>query len=257
MGLKWFRRAELQPVWADERQMIVHYRKVWKDSPVLRRFYSDVWHWGMQELEARSPVVELGGGAGLIREVYPEVITSDILPFAWTNLVCDASALPLASDSVGGMICTGFFHHCVNPGRLFEEVQRVLRPGGRFIILDPWVTPLGRVIYHFGSEEGLDLDEAPFEEEERTNPRPLLEANIARATVIFKRNRATFEARFPRLKIVKIETANLFRHLAAGSCVQKSPFPPWCYPLASLADRLLHPIRSLTGMSARIVLEKS
>ena len=254
--MKFFRRKELRPVWADESRMTQEYRGVWDSEPVLRRFYRDLWGMAMSPVTG-APVVELGGGAGFIRECYPEVITTDLNRFPSTQLVCNATRLPFETESVGNFIAVAFFHHCVDPKLLFDEVQRVLKPGGRFVILDPYISPLARLIYTFGTEEDCDLSEPPFGVTVGKAGVPLLEANIAKATIIFKKNRPLFERLYPNLRIVALDKINLFRHLIAGSCVQKSPFPRCLYPIAAFADSVLEPVSSFTAIALRVVLEKT
>lgn len=254
--MKWFRRKELLQVWEDEPSMMLQYRRIWDSSPVLRRFYRDLWGMAMTEVRDR-PVVEIGGGAGLIREYYPEVITSDYHFTPWTNLVCDASRLPFSPESVGSYVAVAFFHHCVNPRRLFEEILRTLVPGGRCVIVDPYFGTIAPLIYRYGTDETFDLTEPPFETEARVSARPLLEANVARATVVFERHRSLFEQTFPSLRIASIEHVNLFRHIAAGSFVQKSPFPDWFYSLTRLLDTALIPVSRYTGICMKVVLEKA
>lgn len=253
--MKLFRRKPLREIWANEPQMAQHYRGIWDTSPVLRRFYRDLWCWGMAGID-RLPRIEVGGGGGFIREHYPDIITTDILPFPESSVRCDASRLPFRDGSIGGIIGLAFFHHCTNPARFFIEVDRVLAPGGRIAIVDPYISPLSRIVYRFGTEEALDLTEEPFEREERDTPRPLLEANVARLTIVFARHREEFERRFPQLKIIAVERKNLLRHIAAGSCVQQSPFPQWCYPIASAIDTIFQPFAASMGMAMRVVLEK-
>jgi SAM-dependent methyltransferase len=48
----------------------------------------------------------------------------------------DATALPLADDSVDGAITRFSFHHIPAPVRVLEEMRRVVRPGGLVIVAD-------------------------------------------------------------------------------------------------------------------------
>ncbi|ANG61859.1 malonyl-[acyl-carrier protein] O-methyltransferase BioC [Marinobacterium aestuarii] len=49
--------------------------------------------------------------------------------------VCgDAEALPLASDSLDLIFSSLAIQWCEQPARLFAEIARVLRPGGRFVV---------------------------------------------------------------------------------------------------------------------------
>jgi SAM-dependent methyltransferase len=59
------------------------------------------------------------------------------------RLVCgDADQLPFASESFEAAISTFALEHCVNPVQMLREMQRVVRPGGRIILLGPsWDLP--------------------------------------------------------------------------------------------------------------------
>jgi SAM-dependent methyltransferase len=50
--------------------------------------------------------------------------------------VGDATALALADDSVDGAVARFTIHHVPVPGRLFDELARVVRPGGAVILAD-------------------------------------------------------------------------------------------------------------------------
>jgi SAM-dependent methyltransferase len=59
------------------------------------------------------------------------------------RLVCgDADQLPFAGASFDATISTFALEHCVNPVRMLREMQRVVRPGGRIVLLGPsWDLP--------------------------------------------------------------------------------------------------------------------
>ncbi len=50
-----------------------------------------------------------------------------------------SEALPFEDDSFDGAMCTLAIHHFADLGKAFSEVDRVLRPGGRFVLFT--VTP--------------------------------------------------------------------------------------------------------------------
>jgi malonyl-CoA O-methyltransferase len=94
-------------------------------------------------------IVDLGCGAGAaaaaLRRRYPRACVIGVdLSYAmacearraqrfWRRYEClcaDASALPLASESVDLVFSSLMLQHCDDPALPFAEVQRVLRPGG-------------------------------------------------------------------------------------------------------------------------------
>jgi ubiquinone/menaquinone biosynthesis C-methylase UbiE len=71
--------------------------------------------------------------------------------------VGDARELPY-HDASRDIVCVqGGLHHLVLPHdlhRVLREVQRILVPGGRFVTVEPWLTPFLRVV-HTASESQL------------------------------------------------------------------------------------------------------
>jgi ubiquinone/menaquinone biosynthesis C-methylase UbiE len=53
------------------------------------------------------------------------------------GVVADAQALPFASESFDVVTANMLLEHLATPDRVFGEVSRVLRPGGRFIFVTP------------------------------------------------------------------------------------------------------------------------
>lgn len=70
------------------------------------------------------------------------------------RLVADAQALPLDNATVDIVTCRIAPHHFPEPDRFVAEVARVLRPGGRFILVDSTV-PAGPVGDLFNAYEAV------------------------------------------------------------------------------------------------------
>jgi SAM-dependent methyltransferase len=62
----------------------------------------------------------------------------DMRPGPGVDRVEDVSAMTLANDSVGTILCIETFEHVFEIRRAFDEVFRVLRPGGIFLLTSPF-----------------------------------------------------------------------------------------------------------------------
>ena len=67
--------------------------------------------------------------------------------------VADCRSLPFPDSSRDILVVQGGLHHLpVIPAdleRTLDEVVRVLRPGGRFMVVEPWLTPFLRLVHVF------------------------------------------------------------------------------------------------------------
>lgn len=62
----------------------------------------------------------------------------------------DARAIPLATGSCDVVAVQGGLHHLVSTAdvdRALGEMRRVSAPGGRIVIVEPWLTPFLRVVH--------------------------------------------------------------------------------------------------------------
>src|SRR6516162_4385149 len=119
-----------------------------RQKPFLRRIYEEWYRTLAGQLPHGSgQVVELGSGAGFMKEFIPDLITSDVFPINGVDLVLSADQLPFPDDSLRAVVMSNVFHHLSAPTRFLDEADRCVRPGGRIIMLEPWHTAWSRLIY--------------------------------------------------------------------------------------------------------------
>jgi SAM-dependent methyltransferase len=100
-----------------------------------------------------------GGSAAALRRMgFARVLSADLSPRLLRGRadashcsVADCRRLPFASGSVDVAIVQGGLHHLSrlpeDLSAVAEEVVRVLRPGGVFVVVEPWPTPFLHVVH--------------------------------------------------------------------------------------------------------------
>jgi len=63
------------------------------------------------------------------------------------DIICDACAMPIASGTYDTVICSHVMEHQENLGRFLGEMHRVLKVGGRLIIIVPNLQYMGERAY--------------------------------------------------------------------------------------------------------------
>jgi SAM-dependent methyltransferase len=221
----------------------------------LKKLYTDVYRSFAAAVEqpVTKVLVELGSGGGFIKEIIPNVITSDVLKVAGVDKVFSATDMPFSDSSVDAFFMHNVLHHIAEPRRFFSEAARCLKPGGKIIMVEPANTPWARFIYKNFHHENFD----PHAGWELDKPGPLSQANDAIGWIIFARDRKTFEREFPQLKIISLGNHTPLRYLLSGGFTFRQLVPAVAYPAVKAIEYLLRPAANYLGMFMTVVLEKS
>jgi SAM-dependent methyltransferase len=222
------------------------YRQVWDGKPVLRAVYDDFY----ERIAARvrpGPILEIGGGIGNLRQRIDNVISTDIQFAPWLDCVADAQALPLGRDAVANIVMVDVLHHVEFPIRFFREASRVLRPGGRVIMVEPAITWGSSMFYRLFHHEPVRIRADPLAEGARQADRDPYDANQAIPTLIATRDRDRFHASLPDLKITRTDWFSLLVWPLSGG------FKRWSLVSSAFAVRLLKLERRLEPLIGRHV----
>lgn len=210
-------------------------RHLIQDKAFLRGLYSEWYGRILAILPKKNDVLELGSGAGFLREILPTVITSEVFETSGVKLITDACHLPFSDKSLSAIVMTDVFHHIPDVGRFFLEATRCICPGGKIVMIEPWRTPWSQWVYtHFHSE--------PFSPQSGWNIPvigPLSSANGALPWIVFERDKALFAAQYPKWQIKNIEPMMPFSYLLSGGVSMRSLVPGWMYrPVRALEQML-------------------
>ncbi len=208
------------------------YRHAWQRKPALRAIYTDYYR-RIAAWARPGATLELGGGSGNLKEHLADIVSTDIQYADWLDAVADAQALPFRDDSFANMVMFDVLHHIERPRRLLAEVERVLVPGGRLIVVEPDITPLSHLFYGLFHPEPIDTSDDPLAEGEITRERDPYAANQAIPCLLFGRNRARMESLFPRLRVIARQRLALFTYPLSGG------FRPWTLVPARLVPAAL------------------
>ncbi len=215
------------------------------------------WYAQFQEIDRMAPPgirLELGSGGGFLAEVIPGLVTTDVLPLPFVDMVCQAEDLPQADGTVGAIFMINVLHHVCDVDRFFKEAQRVLVDGGVVAMIEPYVSPFSRVVYTHLHHEPFETS-APSWKLEASGP--LSGGNDALPWNIFVRDRAIYDRRYPGLVVEEVRPHTFLSHLLSGGVTLRSLVPAAAIPLLQALESRLGPSIRHVAVFATIVLRKS
>ncbi len=195
--------------------------------------------------------LEIGSGGGFLKDLLPNVITSDIMPLPHVEMQLSAEKLPFKENELDGIFMVNVLHHIPHPFMFFKEAERTLKKGGKIIMVEPANTLISRFIYK-------NFHHEPFMPEggwEIASTGPLSGANGAIPYIYMIRDRKKFEQEFPSLKIEKIKMHTAFLYTVSGGVSRKCLVPEWTYDFWKLAEQFPG-IPQLAGMIATYIVSK-
>jgi SAM-dependent methyltransferase len=230
-------------------------RQIIDQKPFLRDIYTD-WYTAVAKSLPSGPgrVLELGSGAGFLRDFVPDLITSEMFLCPAISVVLDGLYLPFGNRTLRAIAMTNVLHHLPDVRRFFIEAARCVRPGGAIVMVEPWVTRWSTTIYS-------RLHHEPFHPEAETwdfaSTGPLSGANGALPWILFERDRVRFQRELPVWSVEQVEPFMPFRYLVSGGVSLRSLMPGWTSPLWSGLEAMLGDTAVRMAMFARIVLRRS
>lgn len=198
-------------------------------------------------------ILELGSGAGFIKEEITEARTSDVIPSMGTDYCLDAFAVgERFNGRLSNILMVNAFHHIPDSARFLEAASTALRPYGRLIMIEPWLNSWSTFCYRLVGHEPLNPEQAGWS---FPSTDPLLDSNQAQPWIVFARDRELLRQRFPALKTIIIKPMMPVSYLLTGGHAFSTGLPvSWIRFCRSIERRWLD---AEFGMFALIVIEKT
>jgi SAM-dependent methyltransferase len=239
----------------DSVERVLEHRKIIRSKPFLKKIYLQWYHQIAREFAGKkqSGLLEIGSGGGFIKEVLPDIITSDIQPIEGVDQCFPAQALPFDANSLQGICMVNVFHHIPDPAAFLHEAYRVLRKDGVIVMTEPANTIWGRFIYKKLHHENHDT-KAGWKFPEGS---PMSNANVALPWIVFFRDRKLFESRFPGFTIGRTRFHTSFLYLLSGGVSFRQLVPGFLFKPLLFFDNLLCRISPQFAMFLTIKIHKS
>ncbi len=229
-------------------------RHIWRKKAAIRACYAN-WVRILKPWAAAGGTLEVGSGTGVMKELWGDSLsTSDILAAPWIDFRLDAENMDLAEESFQNMLCVDVLHHLPDPHRFIDQAAGVVADRGRFLLLEPWISPVSNVFYRLMHHEHVWMHDYVHPEMAEHDP---WAGNLALANIVFGREMAGWSARHPEWRLLHKQRLSFLDFQVAGG------FRPWTlthreklYQLCLTVDRCLEPLMPLLAFRVCLVFER-
>lgn len=240
-------------VWTDEAEMMIFERKMMGAKPILQV----LWHRWYKEIEPYMSKnglnVEVGAGSGYAGTYFKNLIQTDVVLTPHINICIDALGSPFKDSTLDSIVMIGVLHHLKNVAKFFDEAKRVLKPGGKIIMVEPYISLLSYPVWKLLHYEGCDLGTLSCSSDEYAR----IDANLAIPTILFSKKKKEFLEEHPDLKIIHESYHTAFHFFAAGGVSYPSLVPNFLVPVLVKVEDILKPLQKWLGSFMTVIIQKN
>jgi SAM-dependent methyltransferase len=228
-----------------------------KRNRLLKEIYLDFYRRILNEIPVSEfpRTLELGSGGGFIKDLASHIITSECVAVPKVERVVDACRLADAfgANELDAICALNVFHHVPDAAAFLHGASRVLRRGGRIVLIEPWFTPLGQWFHRWIHHEPSVNDPGFWGV---VGQGRMVAANTRLPTSVFRDSDARFREEFPILRIAKREPFHKWLYLFSGGLRLNTRVPNWLARRLVEWDRRIAMGNQFLGIFGLIVVER-
>ncbi|PLX07025.1 MAG: hypothetical protein C0596_12895 [Marinilabiliales bacterium] len=190
--------------------------------------------------------VEFGAGAGL-SEIYLKdynLTITDICNSEWLDIKnVDAQKSDFKDNSFDYIIANNVIHHLDRPAQFFTESDRILKSGGKIVIIEPYSSFLMRKLLNVRKHEQVNYSVNPLDDDYSFSKISTseLDGNNAVAKMLFDKPTIFFD-KFKNFELEHKSYGELFLFINSGGQYEKFPFIPlplFLLRFVNIIDRII------------------
>ena len=242
------------PYQIDSPERTLFHKELILKKKFLKQLYIEWYNVFIKALSdlPKGKIIELGSGGGFLKQLLPEIITSDVLELPDVDMVFSATDMSFKDNEVSAIFMIDTFHHIPDSKMFLEEANRVLKKGGKIIMIEPANSIFGSFIYKNFHHEAF----YPEGNWKLQGKGPMSDANGALPWIVFERDFEVFKQNFPELKLVDIEYHTAFRYLISGGVSFKQLVPNFMFKPITYLEKFLELFSKHFSMFVTIEINK-
>jgi len=229
----------------------------------LRFLLENRYQWMNKYINIVDKGIEVGGGTGISKYFIKSknYKVTDFSSHKWLDIKnVDALKTPFKANSFDFVVSSNMIHHIPYPMKFFQEMFRILKPGGFLLIQEINASLFMRLALRLMRHEGYSFELNVFNPNVIcTDPNDLWSANCAIPNLLFD-DKNKFESKVSEFKIVRSSFSELFLFLNSGGVIAKTfyiPLPRVLLQLIKLIDDfLINFAPKIFALQRQIVLQK-
>jgi len=200
------------------------------------------YEWINEYVNKQDNVIELGSGASFLKKFVTNnnIKTSDMSDYEFLDYKkIDASNTNFSDSEFDKVISSNLIHHISYPIKHFEEVYRILKPNGLYIIQEVHCSIMCQLVVMLMRHEGFDFTkDVTSNNIPCNNPDDPWHGNMAIANLIFDDFERFNEKLNFKFQLIYNNYSEFLSFLNSGGVIAKTKY----FPLNNFFNKLLQKI---------------